>query len=167
MKKIILSLCVLTSTFVGAYAETKIAVVNPVEIFNDSDLGSVSVKKLENDLKPQASKLKQQQNAIMQEMKELQANSATMTKAQLEQKQKQIEQEQQQFAEKARVLQQKEYAAKDKLSKKFQASFDNAVATVAKQKGYNAVLTTQALAYVENVDDISNDVVAIMNKNSG
>ena len=84
-----------------------------------------------------------------------------------EQKQKQIEQEQQQFAEKARVLQQKEYAAKDKLSKKFQASFDNAVATVAKQKGYNAVLTTQALAYVENVDDISNDVVAIMNKNSG
>jgi outer membrane protein len=157
----------LTSTFVGAYAETKIAVVNPVEIFNDSDLGSVSVKKLENDLKPQASKLKQQQNAIMQEMKELQANSATMTKAQLEQKQKQIEQEQQQFAEKARVLQQKEYAAKDKLSKKFQASFDNAVATVAKQKGYNAVLTTQALAYVENVDDISNDVVAIMNKNSG
>ncbi|EET20962.1 outer membrane protein ompH [Francisella philomiragia subsp. philomiragia ATCC 25015] len=166
MKKIVLSLCVLATTVTGVYADTKIAVVNPVEIFNDSDLGSVSVKKMENDLKPEAAKLKQEQNDIMQQMRALQENSATMTKAELEKKQQQIQQEQQNFAQKAQVLQQKEYTAKDKLSKKFQASFDNAVATIAKQKGYNIVMTTQALAYVNNVDDISNQVIEIMNKNS-
>lgn len=89
-----------------------------------------------------------------------------MTKAELEKQQQQIQQEQQNFAQKAKVLQQKEYAVKDKLSKKFQASFNNAVATIAKQKGYNIVMTTQALAYVNNVDDISNQVIEIMNKNS-
>ncbi|AHH46057.1 membrane protein [Francisella tularensis subsp. holarctica PHIT-FT049] len=166
MKKIALSIYVLASAFTAAYADTKIAVVNPVEIFNDSDLGSVSVKKLENDLKPDATKLKQEQDNIMQQMKTLQDNSATMTKSELDKKQQQIQQEQQNFAEKARILQQKEYTAKDKLSKKFQASFDKAVQTIAKQKNYNVVLTTQALAYVNNVDDISSQVVELMNKDS-
>lgn len=166
MKKIILSLCILAGALTGAYADTKFAVVNPVEIFNDSDLGSVSVKKLENDLKPEAAKLKQERDSIMQQMRSLQENSATMTKDELAKKQQQIQQEQQTFTEKARVLQQKEYAAKDKLSKQFQASFDKSVQTIAKEKGYNVVLTTQALAYMNGVDDISNDVVALMNKDS-
>lgn len=165
MKKIALSLCVLAGVSCG-YAETKMAVVNPVEIFNDSDEGSVSVKRLENDLKPQASKLKQEQNDIMQQMKSLQDNSATMTKDQLAAKQQEIQKQQQDFSEKAKILQQKEYAEKDKLSKKFQASFDKSVQTIAKQKGYNVVLTTQALAYVDGVDDISSDVVELMNKDS-
>lgn len=165
MKKIVLSLCILAGAFSGAYAEAKLAVVNPVEIFNDSDLGSVSVKKLENDLKPEAAKLKKQQGNIMNQMKALQANSATMTKDELAKKQQEIQQEQQTFSEKAKVLQQKENSAKEKLSKKFQSSFDNAVESIAKEKGYNVVLTTQALAYVNSVDDISGDVVATMNKN--
>ncbi|ASG68582.1 membrane protein [Francisella halioticida] len=166
MKKIILSLSLITAAFTGAYADTKMAVVNPVEIFNDSDLGSVSVKKLENDLKPQATQLRQEQNNIMQQMKTLQENSATMTKQELSQKQQQIQKEEQAFREKATVLQQKEYAAKDKLSKKFQASFDRSVKAVAKQKGYNVVFTTQALAYVNGVTDISNEVITLMNKDS-
>ncbi|MDE4969791.1 OmpH family outer membrane protein, partial [Francisella tularensis subsp. holarctica] len=80
--------------FNAAYAYTKIAVVNPVEIFNDSDLGSVSVKKIENDLKPDATKLKQEQYNIMQQMKTLQNNSATMTNSELDKKQQHIQQEQ-------------------------------------------------------------------------
>ncbi|MDE4963707.1 OmpH family outer membrane protein, partial [Francisella tularensis] len=79
---------------------------------------------------------------IMHQMKTLQNNSATMTKSELDKKQQQIQQEQQNFAEKARILQQKEYTAKDNLSKKFQAAFDKAVQTIAKQKNYNVVLTT-------------------------
>ncbi|MED7787479.1 OmpH family outer membrane protein [Francisella sp. 19X1-34] len=166
MKKIILSLSVITAAFTGAYADTKIAVVNPVEIFNDSDLGSVSVKKLENDLKPEATKLRQEQGNIVQQMQTLQQNSATMTKQELTQKQQQIQKEEQGFREKAMVLQKKESEAKEKLAKKFQASFDSAVKTIAKQKGYNAVLTTQALAYVNGIDDISSDVITLMNKDS-
>ncbi|MED7819416.1 MULTISPECIES: OmpH family outer membrane protein [unclassified Francisella] len=166
MKKIILSLSVMAAAFTGAYADVKIAVVNPVEIFNDSDLGSVSVKKLENDLKPQATQLKQEQDNIMQQMKTLQENSATMTKQELTQKQQQIQKEEIAFREKAMVLQKKENTSKDELAKKFQASFDRAVQTIAKQKGYNAVLTTQALAYVNGIDDISSDVITLMNKDS-
>ena len=139
---------------------------HPVEIFNDSDLGSVSVKKLENNLRPEAAKLKQQQEAIMQEVQQLQQNSSTMTKEQLEKKQQAIQQEQQTFSEKAKILQQKEGTRKEELSKKFQAKFDSSVREVAKEKGYNMVVTTQALAYSEGVADISNDVVALMNKSS-
>lgn len=166
MKKVILSLSIITAAFTAAYADTKMAVVNPVEIFNDSDLGSVSVKKLENDLNPQATKLRQEQNNIMQQMQTLQKNSATMTKQELTQKQQQIQKEEQAFREKAMVLQKKESESKDKLAKKFQASFDRSVKTIAKQKGYNVVLTTQALAYVNGVDDISNEVITLMNKDS-
>ena len=166
MKKIITTLSVLVASTTLSYAETNIAVVNPVEIFSDSDLGSVSVKRLENDLKPEVSKLKQQQKAIMQEAQELQQNSSTMTKDELEEKQQAIQQEQQTFSEKARILQQKEGSRKEELSKKFQAKFDSSVKEVAKEKGYNMVVTTQALAYAEGVPDISNDVVALMNKDS-
>ncbi|MDE4998817.1 OmpH family outer membrane protein, partial [Francisella tularensis subsp. holarctica] len=80
-----------------------------------------------------------------------QNNTATMTKRELDKKQQQIQKEQHNFAEKALILQQKQYTAKDKLSKKFQASFDTSVQTIAKQKNYNVVLTPQALAYVNNV----------------
>jgi len=166
MKKIITGLSVALASTTLSYAETKIAVVNPAEIFSDSDLGSVSVKKLENGLKPEAAKLKQQQEAIMQEVQQLQQNSSTMTKDELAKKQQAIQQEQQTFSEKARILQQKESTKKDELSKKFQAKFDGSVKEVAKEKGYNMVVTTQALAYAEGVPDISNDVVALMNKDS-
>ncbi|MDE4963738.1 OmpH family outer membrane protein, partial [Francisella tularensis subsp. holarctica] len=77
---------------------------------------------------------------ILKQMKTLQNNSETMTKSELDKKQQQIQQEQQNFAEKSRILQQKEYTAKDKLSKKFQDSFDKSVQTIAKQKNYNVVL---------------------------
>ena len=164
MKKIIAILSILAAGTTVSYAETKIAVVNPVEIFSDSDLGSVSVKKLENDLKPEASKLKQQQEAIMKEVQQLQQNASTMTKDELDKKQQAIQQEQQTFSEKARILQQKESTRKEELSKKFQVKFNRSVREVAKEKGYNIVVTTQALAYSEGVSDISGDVVVLMNK---
>ena len=166
MKKIITTLSLLVAGTTLSYAETKIAIVNPAEIFSDSDLGSVSVKKLENDLKPEVSKLEQQRQAITQEAQQLQQNASTMTKDQLEKKQHAIQQEQQAFSEKVRILQQKESTRKDELSKKFQARFNNSVREVAKEKGYNMVVTTQALAYSEGVTDISSDVVTLMNKDS-
>jgi outer membrane protein len=166
MKKIIATLSVLLASSTFSYAETKLAIVNPAEIFGDSNLGSAIVKKLENDLKPEATKLKQQQGAIMQKVLELQQNSSTMTKDELAKQQQAIQQEQQTFSEKARILQHKEYNKKEELSKKFQAKFDNSVKSVAEEKGYNIVITTQALAYSEGVDDISNEVVVLMNKDS-
>ena len=164
MKKIIATLSILAAGTTLSYAETKIAVVNPVEIFSDSDLGSVSVKKLENDLKPEAYKLKQQQEAIMKEVQQLQQNASTMTKDELDKKQQAIQQEQQIFSGKARIFQQKEITRKDELSKKFQVKFDRSVREIAKEQGYNMVVTTQALAYSEGVSDISGNVVVLMNK---
>lgn len=166
MKKIITTLSILAAGTTLSYAETKIAVVNPVEIFSDSNLGSISVKKLENDLRPETAKLQQERNEIIQKANELQQNSTTMTKDELEKQQRAIQQEQQTFSEKAKILQQEEGNRKDELSKKFQAKFDSSVREVAKEKGYNMVVTTQALAYSEGVADISNDVVALMNKDS-
>ncbi len=163
MKKTILATA-LVLTGVSAYADTKIAIVNPSQIFNDANSGSLSVKKLENDLKPEAVKLQQEQQDIMQEMQDLQSNSATMTKSVLAEKQQKIQQEQQSFQEKAQALQKKEYDRKEELASKFQASFDSAVNDVAKQKGYNMVVTTQSLAYSNGVDDITPQVVALMNK---
>ena len=61
-------------------------------------------------------------------------------------------------------MQKKEYDRKEELASKFQASFDSAVNDVAKQKGYNMVVTTQSLAYSNDVDDITPQVVALMNK---
>lgn len=167
MKKIITTLSLLAASVTLSYAETNIAVINPAEIFNGSDLGSVSVQKLENNLKPEANKLKEQQNAIMKEIEQLQQNSSTMTKEELEKKQQEIQQEQQAFSEKAKMLQQKESNKKEELSKKFQAKLDSSVSEIAKEKDYNLVVTTQALAYSEGVADISDDVVTLMNKDAG
>ena len=61
-------------------------------------------------------------------------------------------------------LQQKESTRKEELSKKFQVKFNRSVREVAKEKGYNMVVTTQALVYSEGVSDISGDVVVLMNK---
>ena len=166
MKKITLSVAILASAFTTSYAETKIAIVNPVEIFNDSNSGSVSVQELENEMKPEAKALKQEQETIVQKMQTLQQNSSTMTKDELAKQQAEIQKEQQAFTVKAKKLQQKEYAKKEMLSKQFQSSFNNSVSSVAKQQGYNIVLTTQAVAYNKGVHDISNDVVALMNKKS-
>jgi outer membrane protein len=166
MKKITLSAAILAAAFATSYADTKIAIVNPVEIFNDSNSGSVSVLALENEMKPAAKALKQEQETIVQKMQILQQNSSTMTKDELAKQQAEIQKEQQAFTVKAQQLQQKEYAKKDMLSKQFQSSFNNSVSAVAKKQGYNIVLTTQAVAYNKGVKDISNDVVALMNKKS-
>ena len=166
MKKITLSAAILAAAFATSYADTKIAIVNPTEIFNDSNSGSVSVQELENEMKPEAKALKQEQETIVQKMQTLQQNSSTMTKDELAKQQAEIQKEQQGFTVKARQLQQKEYAKKEMLSKKFQSSFNNSVSAVAKKQGYNIVLTTQAVAYNKGVQDISNDVVALMNKKS-
>ena len=166
IKKIVMSLSVLAAACSVSYADTKLATVNPVEIFNDSNLGSVSVKKLENDFKPQIDKLKEQQNNIIQAAQTLQKNSATITKDELSQKRQELQQQQADFSKQVKILEQKEYAEKDKLSKQFQSAFNSAVKTIAKKDGYNMIFTTQAIAYSDGVDDISSDVVELMNKNS-
>ncbi|MFC4893160.1 OmpH family outer membrane protein [Pseudofrancisella aestuarii] len=163
-KKTLLAISMIIAGASTSYAETKIAVVNPVQIFNDANLGSLSVKQIENEIKPEANKLKQEQDKISQQAQDLQKGSATMTKAALTSKQEEIQKEYQLFTEKAQALQKKEYTKKEELSNKFQASFDAAVSSVAKQKGYNMVVTTQSLAYSNGIDDISSDVVALMNK---
>ena len=166
MKKIITIILVLAASISLSYAEVKIAVVDPVEIFSDSDLGYVSVKKLENDFKPEATKLEQQQGIIVQEIQQLQHNSSTITKDELEKKQQSIQQEQQILSEKIKILQQREYNRKYELSKKFKAKFDSSVKEIAREKSYNIVMSIQGLAYFEGIDDISNDVVILMNKHS-
>jgi len=164
MKKITLTAAMLLAGLTTSYADTKIAIVNPSQIFSDANQGSLSVKKLENELKPEAQKLQIEQESIMKEMQDLQKNSTTMTKSALTIQQQKIQQEQQAFTEKAQILQKKEQDKKEELSNKFQASFDKAVNEVAKQKGYNMVITTQSLAYVSGVDDVSSQVVTLMNK---
>ena len=164
IKKIIASTLLATMVASISYADTKIATVNPATIFDNTNVGSVSVKKLENDLKPQALELKQQREAIIKQMQDLQKSASTMTKSVLQQKQLKIQKEQQEFTLKAQNFQKQEEIKKQKLSAQFQNSFNNAVDSVAKKDGYNLVLTSQAVAYSQGIDDISNQVIQKMNQ---
>jgi len=168
MKKIVLSMVVVLSMIVSftSFAEIKIAVVNAGVVFDGTNLGAVSVKEMENSLRPAVMQIESKRKAIVEDTKKLSTDAKTLTKVQTEKKYIALTQRQEAFNKEYKALEDRQYQKQKAMADKFENYFSSAIEQVAKEHGYNLIVKTESLLYADKVDDVSSQVISIMNKNS-
>lgn len=167
LKAILLTAAVASVSFASsAVAAQKIGVVNFVQVFQQAPQGNAKVEVLKSNAKPQVTKLKSEQESLAGELKTLEKNAPTMSKADRKSKEQALGKKQQAFQQKVMSLRQAEMKKEQAAAKAFEADLKSAVNAVAKADGYDLVLNKQAAPYSASDLDITSDVIAKMKKMS-
>ncbi len=164
MKKILLSVAVLLTTFFAqtTQAQIKVGFINSTELVAQLPETKAADTKVQEYAKELQSSLESQALKLEKEIQDFQKNQKTMTEIMLETKQKEIMSMQQN-------LQEMEQSANDKLNKKRSEMYqpiiekvENAINKVAKNNGYTYIMDTSSGSVL--YADPSNDVMPLVKK---
>ena len=170
MKKIAMIGLVSFAVSAGAVASDssnlKIGLVNPIAIYQVVPEGEEKIQALQTKLMPRADELQKQRQDLMTKIQTWQKNSPTLTKLDLDQQQNELIEEQDKFTQEVMAFRQSEVSQEQKISEEFQASFNKAVAVVAKEFKYSFILSSQAVAYAapDLKVDVTDQVISQMKK---
>lgn len=165
LKAIVLGAAIASTTFcASAVAAQKIAVVNFVQVFKQAPQGQVKVNTLKSEAQPQVEVLKSEQQALAGDLKTLQKNAPTLSKADRQKQEQALGQKQVAFQQKVSQLRGAEMKKEQAAAALFEKNLKVAISTVAKAQGYDLVINKQAAPYSSSDLDITNAVVAGMKK---
>ncbi|WP_457913918.1 molecular chaperone Skp [Candidatus Gillettellia adelgis] len=161
MKKL---LC--TAGFVLAIATTfcveagdKIAVVNISSIFQQLPARESVARQLEDEFKSRASDLQNLEHILQIKMQRLQKDGASMKGSDRSKLEKEIITQREQFSQKAQLFEQNNRRRQMEERNKILSRIQDAVKLIANKKGYDVVIDTNALAYINSSKDITIDVL--------
>lgn len=152
----------LMSSAVAFAAGSKIGVVNYLTVFQQAPQGSAKLKTLKATLKPQVEKLKSQQQSLAADVKKLQRNAPTMSKADRKKQEGDLATKQQAFQKDVMALRDSEMKQEKAAAKVFENDLKSAVSSVAKKGDYDLVLSKQAVPYSVSSLNLTDKVVAQM-----
>ncbi len=148
----------------AAAADTQIAIVNTQEILNKSTAANALKDAANAKMKEFQADLNKKSNALKDEEEELGKQRSVLDQAVWAEKVKK-------FRQKATDAQRDAQEKKARIDKalgngfgEIQKAFLDIAAKIAKEKGYNAVITTSALVYADSSLDISAEVLERLNK---
>lgn len=165
MKKLITSLAV-AAVVASASAATslQVGVVDYMNVFKSVPQGQAKLESMINDLKPQISALKAEQQKLQNQADDLQKNAPTMSKDQLKEKQTALDNAQQSFEAKVQKLHEEQMKEEQAAQSVFETDLNNAIQEVAKNDHLDLVLNSQAVPYFGKNLDVTTDVIADMKK---
>lgn len=152
-------LCLSTPVFASTQTLNKIAIVNISGIFQQSPQRSIAAKQLENEFKDRASKLQSQERDLQIKIQRLQRDSSTMKASERNELERLIISQRENFTKKAQDFEQDSHRRQTEERNKLLSRIQNAIKTVSIKEGYNLVFDTNAIAYIENIKDITASVL--------
>lgn len=140
-------------------AADKIAVVNVAGIFQALPQREAVAKQLESEFKSRTTELQGMERGLQDKMQRLQRDGSTMKASERSKLEKEIAEQRETFARKAQVFEQDNRRRQMEERNKLLSRIQDAVRSVAKDKGYDLVIDANAVAYSQSSDDITAQVL--------
>lgn len=140
-------------------AADKIAIVNVSSIFQQLPQRATVAKQLENEFKSRATELQSQERDLQSKMQKLQRDGSTMKASDRTKMEKDIMAQRDAFSQKAQAFEQDNRRRQAEERNKLLSRIQDAVRTVAKDKGYDLVIDANAVAYADSSNDITAQVL--------
>ncbi|MEG2113923.1 MAG: molecular chaperone Skp [Hafnia sp.] len=140
-------------------AADKIAIVNVSSIFQQLPQRATVAKQLENEFKSRATELQGQERDLQSKMQKLQRDGSTMKASDRTKMEKDIMAQRDAFSQKAQAFEQDNRRRQAEERNKLLSRIQDAVRTVAKDKGYDLVIDANAVAYADSSNDITAQVL--------
>ena len=140
-------------------AAEKIAFVNVASIFQQLPQREAVAKQLESEFKSRATELQGMERDLQTKMQRLQRDGSTMKASERTRLGKEITAQRETFARKAQAFEQDNRRRQMEERNKLLSRIQDAVRSVAKDKGYDMVIDANALAYSQPPDDITAQVL--------
>ena len=140
-------------------AADKIAIVNVSSIFQQLPQRATVAKQLENEFKSRATELQGQERDLQSKMQKLQRDGSTMKASDRTKMEKDIMAQRDTFSQKAQAFEQDNRRRQGEERNKLLSRIQDAVRTVAKDKGYDLVIDANAVAYADSSNDITAQVL--------
>ena len=142
----------------------RIGVVDYLKVFQNVPQGQATLNKLKASLKPSVLKLKSSQQALSADIKKLEKNGPTLSKAQRAEQEKALNKKQQAFHQQVSALRTKEMGKQQAAAKVFEGDLKKAVAEVAQKHHFDMLITKQAVPYVNSKFNVTQAVIDDMKK---
>jgi outer membrane protein len=140
-------------------AADKIAIVNVSSIFQQLPQRATVANQLENEFKSRATELQKQERDLQSKMQKLQRDGSTMKASDRTKMEKDIMAQRDAFSQKAQAFEQDNRRRQGEERNKLLSRIQDAVRTVAKDKGYDLVIDANAVAYADSSNDITAQVL--------
>lgn len=161
MKSKLLGL-VLSSCFAAsAFASSSVAIVDLTQVFQQVPQGAAAFNTLKQQLAPQVTQLQTQQQSLQSQANALDKNKK-LSKAEIQTQKTQIESEGQTLQQNIQAFQQSAAKQEQALLATFGDQVKATVAQLAKQDGYDIVLSSQSSLYTAGDYDLTKQVVAAL-----
>lgn len=141
-------------------AANKIAVVNVVNVFQQSSQRTEIIKQLEYEFKDRAAELEIMEHDLQIKVQTLQRDSSTMTDNDRSELEKSLIAQRELFSNKAKMFQQENHARQTEERDKILDIIYNTVKNIAKKENYDIVVDTNAVVYFNSrIKDITDSVI--------
>ena len=141
-----------------AQSDIKIAVVNPAELVQKAPQAEAARHRLEKEFSARRQRLQDMKNEIDKEAKKLNRDSSAMSSDELQQKQDALHDKQRHFQQLQQNYNQDVHQREQEEFDKLRKSIYNVIVKVAKQKGYDLVLS-DGIVYATNRIDLTSQVL--------
>lgn len=168
MKKLVafVSVIVLSAASVGvsfAQSTQKIAVVHVQRILQEAPKVAEINQKLKDEFQPRQDELAQVQQTVQEEVADLNKNETIMDENDIKVVQEKIAKERADFLQQANALQTDFNQAQTGFMKEVFEDLNGVITDLAKEKGFDVVLDSQAVAFADPSLDITSDVLTAFN----
>ncbi len=143
------------------FAGSSVAVVDLTQVFQNAPQGSAAFASLKQQIAPQVNQLQTAQQNLQNQETALQANKSLSKKAKAQQ-QAALAAQSQSLQQNIQSLQQSASQQEQALISSFGNVVKTTVAQIAKQNGYDLVLTNQATLYNTDKTDITPQVLSLL-----
>ncbi|QOI11306.1 OmpH family outer membrane protein [Blochmannia endosymbiont of Colobopsis nipponica] len=145
--------------FSAVFASSKIVVVSISDIFQHTVNHEQVIKQLENEFKDRAIELQLMERDLQEKMQNLQRESNIMSADERSILEKSVIAQREDLSNKAKAFQEDNHYRQTEERDKILNIIHDAVKKIAVKEGYDLVLDANAIAYANNIKDITNDVL--------
>ncbi|BAC24529.1 hlpA [Wigglesworthia glossinidia endosymbiont of Glossina brevipalpis] len=166
-KKFFISFFILFFAFASckkSYANSNIAIINLVNIFQKSHQQALAAKKLEIEFQDRATELEFIQRDVNAKIEILKRNGNKMDINDRNNLEEALSAQKENFSNKAKYFDQDQIRRQNEEQNKILTQIKSVVKQVALEKGYNLVIDSSAIIYSNNINDITEDVLKKMDK---
>jgi outer membrane protein len=150
-----------------AWADTKIGVVNAVQLLEESPQGKAAMESMRAEFGPRERTLQAQAQALKAKQEKLQKDGATMSEDQRARAEKDLRDGARDFERAKGELQDDETARRNEEMSRLQRTIGDEVRTYAKAQNFDLIFSGEAVVYAASAIDVTPGVLASLQAHAG
>lgn len=159
MKKQTLVALILSTVCFSAHSAEKIATIDFSTVYNQLPELKSATDQLESEFKPTVAKLQSQESTLNKKIQEFQKKASKLSTKDLNTQKNKLEQEQAKLDADVKSFMKNKTERLEEVRNGFLDKIKEVAKNVSKSKGYDMVVDASAVVWVDNKDDLTQDVI--------